>query len=60
MGKKTIREVTFELLRKLEITTIFGNLGSTEETFLKEFPEDFHYIQTLHESSAVGAADGYL
>ncbi|HGN1706990.1 TPA: benzoylformate decarboxylase [Providencia rettgeri] len=57
--KKTIRQVTFELLRKLDITTIFGNPGSTEETFLKDFPSDFRYIQTLHESSAVAAADGY-
>ena len=58
MGK-TIRQVTFELLRQLNITTVFGNPGSTEETFLKNFPADFRYIQTLHESSAVAAADGY-
>ncbi len=57
--KKTIRQVTFELLRKLGVTTVFGNPGSTEETFLKDFPSDFRYIQTLHESSAVAAADGY-
>ncbi|QCJ69226.1 benzoylformate decarboxylase [Providencia heimbachae] len=57
--KKTIRQVTFDLLRKLDITTVFGNPGSTEETFLKDFPSDFRYIQTLHESSAVAAADGY-
>lgn len=56
---KTIRQVTFELLRQLNITTVFGNPGSTEETFLKNFPADFRYIQTLHESSAVAAADGY-
>ena len=59
MASRTIREVTFDLLRELELTTIFGNPGSTEETFLKDFPQDFRYIQTLHESSAVGAADGY-
>lgn len=59
MEKKTIREVTFDLLRELGLTTMFGNPGSTEETFLKDFPEDFRYIQTLHESSAVGAADGF-
>lgn len=57
--KKTIRQVTFDLLRQLDITTIFGNPGSTEETFLKDFPSDFRYIQTLHEASAVAAADGY-
>lgn len=59
MASRTIREVTFDLLRELELTTIFGNPGSTEETFLKDFPNDFRYIQTLHESSAVGAADGF-
>ncbi len=59
MASRTIREVTFDLLRELELTSIFGNPGSTEETFLKDFPQDFRYIQTLHESSAVGAADGY-
>lgn len=55
----TIRDVTFQLLRDLGMTTVFGNPGSTEETFLKNFPKDFRYIQTLHESSAVAAADGY-
>ena len=56
---KTIREVTFDLLRNLDMTTIFGNPGSTEETFLENFPSDFRYILTLQEASAVGAADGY-
>lgn len=59
MASRTIREVTFDLLRELELTTIFGNPGSTEETFLKDFPNDFLLYQTLHESSAVGAADGF-
>lgn len=59
MSEKTIREVTYQLLRDLGLTTMFGNPGSTEETFLKDFPADFRYIQTLHESSAVGAADGF-
>lgn len=56
---KTVRDVTFQLLRELGLTTIFGNPGSTEETFLKDFPEDFTYIQTLAEAAAVGAADGF-
>lgn len=55
----TVREVTFDLLRTLGVTTMFGNPGSTEETFLKDFPADFTYVQTLAEASAVGAADGY-
>lgn len=56
---KTVRDATFELLRKLNIDTIFGNPGSTEETFLQDFPSDFNYIQVLQEGSAVAAADGY-
>ncbi|WP_314915666.1 benzoylformate decarboxylase [Pseudomonas helleri] len=59
MTGKTVRDVTYQLLRELGLTTMFGNPGSTEETFLKDFPADFRYIQTLHESSAVGAADGF-
>ena len=59
MQQKTIRDVTMDLLRELELTTFFGNPGSTEETFLKDFPEDFKYVQVLQEASAVGAADGY-
>ncbi len=35
---KTVKDITFDLLRKLELTTIVGNPGSTEETFLKNFP----------------------
>jgi hypothetical protein len=38
---QTVRDVTYALLRACGITTIFGNVGSTEETFLKNFPSDF-------------------
>ena len=34
----TVREQTYELLRRLGLTVVFGNPGSTEETFLKDFP----------------------
>lgn len=56
---KTIREATFDLLRALDLTTIFGNPGSTEETFLQDFPDDFRYVQGLHEASVVAMADGH-
>lgn len=56
---ETIRDVTFDLLRKLGITTVFGNPGSTEETFLKDLPSDFRYILALQEASAIAIADGY-
>lgn len=54
----TVRDVTFNLLRKLDLRIIVGNPGSTEETFLKNFPDDFTYILALQEASVVGIADG--
>ena len=30
-GPPTVRTVTYDLLRSLRLTTIFGNPGSTEE-----------------------------
>ena len=56
---QTVRDATFELMRKLKLTTLFGNPGSTEEPFLKEFPADMRYILGLQEASVVGMADGY-
>ncbi|RIV34591.1 benzoylformate decarboxylase [Micromonospora radicis] len=55
----TVRDTTYDLLRALGLTTVFGNPGSTEEPFLQDFPDDFHYVHALHEASAVGMADGY-
>ncbi|OLN28535.1 Benzoylformate decarboxylase [Desulfovibrio sp. DV] len=54
----SVRDVTFELLRRLDLTVVVGNPGSTEETFLKNFPTDFTYVLALQESSVVGIADG--
>ena len=54
-----VREVLFDLMRDLQMTTIFGNIGSTEEPMLKDFPKDFRYILSLHESVAVALADAY-
>src|ERR1700722_7572285 len=56
--KSTVRSVTYDLLRSLRLTTVFGNPGSTEETFLQEFPGDFSYVLALQEASAIatGAA----
>jgi benzoylformate decarboxylase len=39
-AKSTVRDVTFELLRSLGLTTVFGNPGSTEQPFLQDFPGD--------------------
>ncbi|WP_299289230.1 benzoylformate decarboxylase [uncultured Mucilaginibacter sp.] len=56
---KNVREATFELLRELGITTIFGNPGSTEENFLMDYPADFKYILALQEASVMSIADAY-
>ncbi len=58
-AKQNIREATFDLLRKLGLTTIFGKPCSTEEHFLKNFPEDFNYVLALQEASVVAMANGY-
>ena len=55
----TVRDVLFDLMRDLKMTKIFGNVGSTEETMLKDFPSDFEYILALHEAVAVAMADAY-
>ena len=54
-----VREATYDLLRRLGLTTIFGNPGSTEEPFLQEFPDDFTYVLGLQEASVLAMADGY-
>ncbi|HEX8745393.1 MAG TPA: benzoylformate decarboxylase [Thermoleophilaceae bacterium] len=55
----TVREATYDLLRAHGITTMFGNPGSTELPFLKDFPDDFAYVLALQEAVAVGMADGW-
>ena len=55
----TVRDATYALLRQLGLTTIFGNPGSTEEPFLKDFPAGFQYVLALQEASAVAMADGF-
>jgi benzoylformate decarboxylase len=55
---RTVKDITFDLLRKLGVTTVVGNPGSTEETFLKDFPADFDYVLALQEASVVAIADG--
>ena len=54
-----VREVLFDLMRELGMTKIFGNVGSTEEPMLQDFPADFQYILALQESVAVAMADAY-
>lgn len=56
---QTVWAATYDLLRSLGLTTVFGNPGSTEQPFLKNFPSDFEYILALQEASAVAMADGF-
>ncbi|MDQ2857921.1 MAG: benzoylformate decarboxylase [Candidatus Eremiobacteraeota bacterium] len=55
----TARTATFDFLRASNMTTVFGNPGSTELRFMREWPSDFRYVTALHEASAVAMADGY-
>jgi benzoylformate decarboxylase len=58
-GSITVRDATIDLLRRLDMTTVFGNPGSTELPFLNNWPDDFRYVLALQESSAVAMADGF-
>jgi benzoylformate decarboxylase len=55
----TVHQATYDLLRALGLTTVFGNPGSTEQTFLKNFPDDFTYVLGLQEASVLAIADGF-
>src|SRR3954469_12515915 len=55
----TVKEATFDLLRRHGITTMFGNPGSTELPMLASFPDDFSYVLGLQEAVVVGMADGF-
>ena len=58
-NKQTVHDATYDLLRSLGLTTVFGNPGSTEQTFLQRFPDDFTYVLALQEASALAMADGF-
>ena len=55
----TVREVTYEVMRNLGMTVMFGNPGSTELPFLRDMPSNFKYVLGLHERVAAGMALGY-
>ena len=59
-NKQTVHDVTYDLLRSLGLTTVFGNPGSTEQTFLQRFPDDFTYVLGLQEASVLAMAWGCL
>lgn len=55
----TVREATYQVLRDLGMTKIFGNPGSSELPFLKDMPPGFDYVLGLHERAAAGMGLGY-
>jgi benzoylformate decarboxylase len=55
----TVRNAILDLLRTHNLTTFFGNPGSSELALLHDFPDDFRYVLGLQEMVPVGMADGY-
>lgn len=55
----TVRQATIDFLRRVGMTTIFGNPGSTELPMFRDFPRDFRYVLGLQESVVLGMADGF-
>ncbi len=55
----TVRNAILDLLRKHNLTTFFGNPGSSELVLLQDFPDDFRYFLGLQEMIPVGMADAY-
>ena len=56
---RTVRDATVDVLRRLGLTTVFANPGSTEVAFLADLPDDLAFVLALHEGSVVGMATGY-
>jgi benzoylformate decarboxylase len=55
----TVREAILDLFRQHNLTTWFGNPGSSELALLQDFPDDFRYFLGLQEMIPVGMADAY-
>ncbi|MFJ5984477.1 benzoylformate decarboxylase [Lentzea sp. NPDC092896] len=55
----TVRDAVRDFLRAQDMTTVFGNPGSTELGFLHRWPVDFQYVLAPEEGAAVAMADGY-
>lgn len=59
MSGRTVRDETFAVMRRLGITKVFGNPGSSEIPFLTDFPDELEFVLGLHEGSVVGMASGH-
>ena len=58
-SKLTVRDAVIDLMRRLGMTSVFANPGSTELPLFRNFPTDFRYVLGLQEAVVVGMADGY-
>jgi benzoylformate decarboxylase len=56
---RTVRDATYDVMRRQGMTTIFSNPGSTEVAFLVDLPDDLQFVLALHEGSVVGIASGW-
>ena len=57
--RSSVRECVHDFQRAQGMTTVFGNPGSTELRFFRDWPADFRYVLGLQESCCVAMADGY-
>ncbi|MFM0727648.1 benzoylformate decarboxylase [Paraburkholderia strydomiana] len=55
----TVRDAVIDFARRVGMTSIFANPGSTELPMFRDFPADFRYVLGLQEAVVVGMADGY-
>lgn len=54
----SVRDASFDVIRRAGIEYIFANPGSTEISLLANFPSDLKFTLALHEGSVVGMATG--
>lgn len=54
-----VREHFWSTARALGIRTVFANPGSTEMTYLGNFPDDLRFVLGLQEGAITSVADGY-
>lgn len=59
MASGTVRDATFDVLRRRGLTTLFANPGSTEISLLADLPPDLSLVLALHESAVVAMATGW-
>ena len=58
-GNWTVRDSVIDFARRVGMTSVFANPGSTELPMFRDFPADFRYVLGLQEAVVVGMADGY-